>query len=311
MKTRVWSVFTLILILLSGSAGITQEIALDDKIIARLGEILSERKLANAGIQTRGSGEIFSKYLNSVPLVISAAGTGSSAVIRTSLPDSTSLVVTNHHVITSQFTDNKGGPFVLLLFYEPQLASEPLDRNRIESCGRSQNSTAWCKAFQQSLRPAVIIGSDPSRDLALMLVHNIPKGAVEIPFGQIDAVKPGDDVFVVGHPFDLLWSVTTGIVSAIRKQYPIGNPPNSTRSTVIQTQTPINPGNSGGPMINPEGSLVGLIFAQRLVQANPGSAVGSGTPTSDIRIAAPGINFAIGVNEVQSFVAQLNKGNKR
>ena len=128
MKTRVWSVFTLILILLSGSAGITQEIALDDKIIARLGEILSERKLANAGIQTRGSGEIFSKYLNSVPLVISAAGTGSSAVIRTSLPDSTSLVVTNHHVITSQFTDKKGGPFVLLLFYEPQLASEPLDR---------------------------------------------------------------------------------------------------------------------------------------------------------------------------------------
>jgi S1-C subfamily serine protease len=64
-------------------------------------------------------------------------------------------------------------------------------------------------------------------------------------------------------------------------------------------------------MINPEGSLVGLIFAQRLVQANPGAAVGSGTPTSDIRIAAPGINFAIGVNEVQSFVAQLNKGNKR
>ena len=183
MKTRVWSVFTLILILLSGSAGITQEIALGDKVIVRLGEILSERKLANAAIQTRGPGEIFSKYLNSVPLVISAGSTGSSAVIRTSLPDSTSLVVTNHHVVTSQFTDKKGGPFVLLLFYDPQLASEPLDRNRIESCGRSQNSTAWCKAFQQSLRPAVVIGSDPSRDLALMLVQNSPKSTVEYASG--------------------------------------------------------------------------------------------------------------------------------
>jgi S1-C subfamily serine protease len=311
MKTRVWSVFTLILILLSGSAGITQEIALEDKVIARLGDILSERKLANAGIQTRGPGEIFSKYLNSVPLVISAGGTGSSAVIRTSLPDSTSLVVTNHHVVTSQFTDKKRGPFVLLLFYDPQLASEPLDRNRIGTCARSPNSTGWCKAFQQSLRPAVVIGTDASRDLALMLVQNAPKGAVEIPLGQIDAVKPGDDVFVVGHPFDLLWSLTTGVVSAVRKQYPTGNPPHSTRATVIQTQTPINPGNSGGPMINPDGSLVGLIFAQRLVQAKPGAASTPGTPPSDIRIAAPGISFAIGVNEVQSFVAEFNKGIKR
>ena len=64
-------------------------------------------------------------------------------------------------------------------------------------------------------------------------------------------------------------------------------------------------------MINPVGSLVGLIFAQRLVQANPGAAVGSGTPSGDIRIAAQGINFAIGVNEVQSFVTEFNKAIKR
>lgn len=60
-------------------------------------------------------------------------------------------------------------------------------------------------------------------------------------------------------------------------------------------------------MMNQDGRLVGLIFAQRLGQPIAGAVAESGMPGEDIRIAAPGINFAIGVNEVQSLLAEFRK----
>jgi S1-C subfamily serine protease len=299
---------SLILTLFISSRGLTQEIEVDDKAVGRLADVLSARKLDDAGIQTRGRGDIFTKYVTSVPLVISADATGSSAVLRTNLPESTTLVVTNNHVVDSPFANNKGQRFVLLVFYDSQLASEPFDHERVRSCMRTQAASGWCRTFQQAVRPALVIGTDPSHDLALMLVRNAPKEAVEIPTGQIEAVKPGDDVVVLGHPFDLLWSLTTGVVSAVRQQFPIGQPPNNGRATVIQTQTPVNPGNSGGPMMTPEGRLVGVVFAQRMGQVISAPAQGPGGPfRQDVGIPAPGINFAIGVNEVQSLLAEFDK----
>jgi S1-C subfamily serine protease len=117
-----------------------------------------------------------------------------------------------------------------------------------------------------------------------------------IPWGAIDTVKPGDDVVVIGHPLGLLWSVTTGIVSAIRSSYKVTA--SQTESTVIQTQTPVNPGNSGGPLLTPEGRLVGIIFGSPTVRASRQKAA------DEVRVAAPGLNLAIGVNEVQGLISR-------
>jgi S1-C subfamily serine protease len=104
---------------------------------------------------------------------------------------------------------------------------------------------------------------------------------------------------------ELLWSLTTGSVSAVRRGFPTGTPQQSTRSTVIQTQTPVNPGNSGGPLMNEEGRLIGVVFAQGVSNRIKAPSQDGDPRQSDVPIPAAGLNFAIGVNEVQAFVSGL------
>lgn len=59
----------------------------------------------------------------------------------------------------------------------------------------------------------------------------------------------GDAVLAVGSPLGLEGSVSTGIVSAIRRE--AGN-------DLIQTTAAINPGNSGGPLVDRDGAVIGI-----------------------------------------------------
>lgn len=311
MKHTQCGVFLLLTILSQSTQAAAQEIRIPEAANNRLVEVLSSRKVDISGIKTRGRSEVFSKALKAVPFVISADGSGSSAVIGTSTQDSAALVVTNHHVVNHPFVNERGQPFVLLLFYDPQLVNEPFSRDRVRACQRSREATGWCKTFQQSLRPALILGTDVAKDLALLLVPNPPREVTQLAPGQIDAIRAGDDVTVVGHPLELLWSLTTGIVSAVRREFPTGTPPQTTRSTVIQTQTPVNPGNSGGPLMNEEGRLIGVVFAQGVSnRIQTPSSQGDARETA-VPIPAPGLNFAIGVNEVQAFVSGLTAKSPR
>jgi S1-C subfamily serine protease len=125
-------------------------------------------------------------------------------------------------------------------------------------------------------------------------MQGAPEALRPIPWGTVDTVKPGDDVVVIGHPLGMLWSITTGIVSGIRFNYKISN--SAIESTVVQTQTPVNPGNSGGPLLTSDGRLIGVIFGSPTVSASRQKA------SEDVRVAAPGLNLAVGVNEVEAFI---------
>ena len=63
--------------------------------------------------------------------------------------------------------------------------------------------------------------------------------------------KEGDDVFVIGNPQGLDYSVSNGIVSSLRHDEKTG--------LTIQTTTPISQGNSGSPLINMNGEVIGII----------------------------------------------------
>ena len=208
-------------------------------------------------------------------------GTGSSIVINVNRAESWALVVTNHHVVEKPFRTDKGEPRVLLLFYDPQLASEPFSPDKIQQCIQVGEKNPFCDALRKSLRIAAVVGTDQARDLALLYVTDIPAGVAPIQEANIETVEPGDDVAVIGHPKGFLWSLTRGIVSAIRSKYPMGD----SQGTVIQTQTPIAPGNSGGPLLTMEGRLVGVITWQLA--------------------GSQGLNGAIAINEVQKFAADL------
>jgi serine protease Do len=65
-----------------------------------------------------------------------------------------------------------------------------------------------------------------------------------------EAVREGEDVVAIGHPYGLEFTVSKGIVSTS------GRDVDGVR--YIQTDVPINPGNSGGPLLDAQGEIIGI-----------------------------------------------------
>ena len=130
----------------------------------------------------------------------------------------------------------------------------------------------------------VLVGSDPDTDVAVVKVA--PANLTAIPFGDSDRLEVGDFVLAIGNPFGIGQTVTSGIVSGL-KRTSMGL---EGYEDFIQTDASINPGNSGGALVNLRGELVGINAA--LVGVNGGSA---------------GIGFAIPINMVRAIADQLVK----
>jgi serine protease Do len=102
---------------------------------------------------------------------------------------------------------------------------------------------------------AVIIGSDPSTDIALIKIDQ--DGLPFLSFGNSDIVKIGEWVLAVGNPFNLTSTVTAGIVSAKARNINILGSQGAIES-FIQTDAAVNRGNSGGALVNTRGELIGI-----------------------------------------------------
>ncbi|MDG2020040.1 MAG: DegQ family serine endoprotease [SAR86 cluster bacterium] len=101
---------------------------------------------------------------------------------------------------------------------------------------------------------AEVIGTDERSDVALLKID-----ANDLPFlkiGKSKQLRVGEWVVAIGSPFQLRFSVTSGIVSAKGRSIPNGS--DSTYVPFIQTDVAINPGNSGGPLFNLAGEVVGI-----------------------------------------------------
>ena len=101
---------------------------------------------------------------------------------------------------------------------------------------------------------AEIIGADPRSDVALLKIEaeNLPT----LKIGNSSNLRVGEWVVAIGSPFQLRFSVTSGIVSAKGRSIPNGS--DSTYVPFIQTDVAINPGNSGGPLFNLDGEVIGI-----------------------------------------------------
>ena len=98
-----------------------------------------------------------------------------------------------------------------------------------------------------------VIGLDPLSDLALIEVIGKEEPMPHLEFAE-DAgkIKSGTDVFALGHPMGMAWTVTKGIISSTERyaRHPF--------IKAIQTDSAINKGNSGGPLMNMRGEIVGI-----------------------------------------------------
>jgi len=133
---------------------------------------------------------------------------------------------------------------------------------------------------------AVLVGTSPAHDLAVLRIEVPFDRPPPVPIGRSDDLKVGQKVFAIGNPFGLDYTLTSGIVSALDRA--LSEETGATIEHLIQTDAAINPGNSGGPLLDSAGRLIGI---------NTAIYSPSGTYA--------GIGFAIPVNTVNKVVPQL------
>ena len=105
--------------------------------------------------------------------------------------------------------------------------------------------------------PARVIASEPSADLSLLELERVPSGAKPARLADSDTARVGNEVIVIGAPYGLSHSLTTGYISArwapntVYRRLPMAE--------FFQTNAAINTGNSGGPMFNMSGEVIGIV----------------------------------------------------
>tara|TARA_Y100000114_G_scaffold38372_2_gene34085 strand:- start:3055 stop:3978 length:924 start_codon:yes stop_codon:yes gene_type:complete len=98
---------------------------------------------------------------------------------------------------------------------------------------------------------AEIIGVDKVMDIAVLKIKEpLPKVMNHAIWGEDPAV--GEEIYMIGHPQGMVWSVSKGIVSHKRRYI------ESPWQRMIQTDALLMPGNSGGPLFNEMGHVVGI-----------------------------------------------------
>jgi 2-alkenal reductase len=134
--------------------------------------------------------------------------------------------------------------------------------------------------------PAEVVGRAPNYDLAVLRLQRQSGLPVPLNVGSSADLKVGQAAFAIGNPFGLDQSLTSGIISALKRRLPTSG--GREIADVIQTDAAINPGNSGGPLLDSAGRLIGV-----------NTAIYSPSGTS------AGIGFAIPVDVVNRVVPEL------
>lgn len=133
---------------------------------------------------------------------------------------------------------------------------------------------------------AVVVGVSADHDIAVLKINAPADELKPIPVGFSHNLAIGQKTMVIGNPFGLDHSLSTGVVSALGRS--ISAMSGRKINNMIQTDAAINPGNSGGPLLDSSGKLIGVTAA---IYSPSG--------------AYAGVGFAIPVDTVRRIVPQL------
>ena len=168
--------------------------------------------------------------------------------------DPRGYIVTNHHVIENMVNPEYEGYSRLYV----TLADDPEQRI-----------------------PGKVVGYDKMLDLALIKTEITPPYVFSL--GSSQDLEVGDKIYAIGSPIGLDKTLTSGIISATER-------PLLATTNVLQIDAAINSGNSGGPLIAPDGTVQGIVFAGMLDYE--------------------GLNFAIPVEFLRKILPRLYAGGK-
>lgn len=105
---------------------------------------------------------------------------------------------------------------------------------------------------------AEMVGARPEHDLAVLQAKTIPDDLVAATLRSTHDLALGHEVIAVGFPFGIGPSVSSGVVSGLRREY---RSPEGKRvlTNLIQFDAAANPGSSGGPLVTMDGHVVGIV----------------------------------------------------
>lgn len=145
--------------------------------------------------------------------------------------------------------------------------------------------------------PARIVGTAQPLDMALIRIQAPREKFKPMALGNSDQVRVGQKAVAMGNPFGLEFTVTEGIISAIRRNPGAIGDQSGLVPSVIQTDASINPGNSGGPLLNSAGQVIGI-----------NTAIYSTTGSFGGQAQSAGIGFAIPINLAKQYLPRLEQG---
>jgi serine protease Do len=172
-------------------------------------------------ILVTGYGTQHAESRQQTALIVRQHAVGSGVIV-----DSTGYIMTNAHVVEGAQRIRVALPL-------------PIDTGRAVPIGK------------RHILEARLVGVHKETDLALLKIDE--KDLPTLPLLAQQRARVGQLVFAIGSPEGLQNSVTMGVVSAVARQ-----PDPEKAMTYIQTDAPINPGNSGGPLVDMNGSVVGI-----------------------------------------------------
>jgi serine protease Do len=172
-------------------------------------------------ILVTGYGPLHEDNRSETALIVRQHAVGSGVIV-----DSNGYIMTNAHVVEGAQRIRVALPL-------------PGDSGRAVPVGK------------RHILEARLLGTHKDTDLALLKIDE--KDLPTLALLTEHRPRVGQLVFAIGSPEGLQNSVTMGVVSAVARQ-----PDPEKAMTYIQTDAPINPGNSGGPLVDMNGSVVGI-----------------------------------------------------
>lgn len=144
---------------------------------------------------------------------------------------------------------------------------------------------------------AQIVLIDEKNDFAILkIISDDSLNFQTIKFGNSDDVKQGQDVYAIGSPLGFEYTISQGIVAAIRTNEKVDfndpvtyMPVTKTFEKVIQITAAISPGNSGGALFNSKGEVIGITTYTYMGYGN--------------------LNFAVAINAFKRTASLINTTN--
>jgi S1-C subfamily serine protease len=124
-----------------------------------------------------------------------------------------------------------------------------------------ENATQILVSFTDGTTAAAeIVAQQDEKDIAVLQASVHGTTYTPAVLGNPNALRVGDEAFVVGSPFGLAGSMSSGVISGLERTFTV---PETKRTIdgLIQIDAAVNPGNSGGPLLDRNGRVVGIVTA--------------------------------------------------